>query len=256
MIAAAGPRRPRAYALYRFLWSALDWLYPPRCAGCGQAGTRWCLTCQSRCQPICGPVCQTCGEPYRHGALCSDCRSSPPQYRALRSWAVFAGPLREAHHRLKYRQDLGVGEALSPHLIQLLQELSWPVQLVVPVPLSPKRLRERGYNQAALLARPLALATGLSYRPRALSRVRETPTQVGLREKERLQNVMGAFGADPNQVNGKTVLVIDDVATTGATLNSCAQALLTAGAKNVYGLTLARATYRNDIATDTLTGLP
>ncbi len=139
-----------------------------------------------------------------------------------------------------------MGESLALHLVELTETLNWPVQLVAPVPLSKQRLRERGYNQSGLLARPLALATGLAYRPWALWRVRDTRSQVGLNERERLQNVMGAFEADSKEVNGKNVLVIDDVATTGATQNGCAEALLKAGARAVYGLTLAKAANRND----------
>ncbi len=246
MISAAEPYRPREYRFYRLLWSAVDWLYPPHCAGCERPGVRWCSDCQSRCERVSAPICRVCGEPYTKGDLCPACQTDPPLYTATRSWGIFTGPLRDALHRLKYQQDIGIGESLSQHLIMLLAELNWPVQLVIPVPLSKQRLRERGYNQSSLLARPLALAAGLAYKPGALRRVRDTRTQVGLNEKERLQNVMGAFSADPRAVSGKIVLVIDDVATTGATVNSCAQALLKSGAAAVYGLTLAKAAHRND----------
>ncbi len=126
-------------------------------------------------------------------------------------------------------------------MIHCLEEASWAVDLVIPVPLSPGRSVERGYNQAALLARPLALFTGLDYRPKGLVRCRETRSQVGLSLSERRLNVAGAFQANPSMVSGRSVLSVDDVTTSGTTLQACAEALLAAGAKNVFALTLARA---------------
>jgi ComF family protein len=159
----------------------------------------------------------------------------------LRSWAIFQGPVREALHRLKYRRDLGLGEILSRSLMRVLQELEWPINVVMPVPLSIARQKQRGYNQAALLARPLALATDLAYRPKAIQRVRDTVTQVGLSLEQRRHNVVDAFQACSEIVAGKTILLVDDVATTGATLDACADALLLHGANEVYCLTVARA---------------
>ncbi len=244
MISTAEPYRPREYRFYRFLWQAVDWVYPPHCAGCGRPGVRWCRDCQSLCERTSTQVCDVCGDPNRKGEVCSSCRSVPPHYAALRSWGIFSGPLRDALHNMKYNKDIGIGESLSMHLIELMGELHWPVEMITPVPLSRERLRERGYNQSALLARPLALATGLPYKPKALWRYRDTRSQVGLNERERLQNVSGAFQAEPGEVKDKIILVIDDVATTGATQSSCAQALLSAGATTVYGLTLARTANR------------
>lgn len=126
-------------------------------------------------------------------------------------------------------------------MIHCLEEASWAVDLVIPVPLSPARTAERGYNQAALLARPLALFSGLAYQPKGLLRCRETSTQVGLTMKERWQNVSGAFLANAPLVSGRSVLIVDDVTTSGATLQACAEALLEAGVKKVFALTLARA---------------
>jgi competence protein ComFC len=141
---------------------------------------------------------------------------------------------------LKYRRDLGLGEVLSGPLIQMLDESTWPLDLIIPVPLGVARLKERGYNQSGLIARPLARETGLRYSPRALARVRETRSQVGLSLDQRKENVRGAFQASSNLVAGKNVLIVDDVMTTGSTLEACAVALLQAGAMQVYGLTLAR----------------
>jgi ComF family protein len=144
-------------------------------------------------------------------------------------------------HQLKYERDIGLSEALSKHLIELYNEFKWEVDLIVPIPLGARRARERGFNQAGLLARPLAYAIQKAHRPVALKRTRETRSQVGLSAVERRKNVESGFTAQREIVQGKSVLIIDDVMTTGSTVNACAQALRMAGASAVYGLTLARA---------------
>jgi ComF family protein len=149
--------------------------------------------------------------------------------------------LRNALHRLKYNRDIALGEILARPMIRILGLTTWKVDLVVPVPISLSRRSERGYNQAALLARPLALFYGLEYRPKALIKSRETRSQVGLTVEERKANVHDAFFAEQRLVKGKNILVVDDVTTSGATLNACAQVLRIAGAQEVYCLTLARA---------------
>lgn len=231
------------YQAYRLFWSMIDWLYPPVCGGCEKKGERWCETCNRLAQVIVSPVCPLCGQPQAEQVLCKRCQQSPPAYSALRSWAIFGNQVRNALHRLKYKGDLGLGEALARPLVACLRQYGWTMDLIVPVPLGLARLAERGYNQAALLAWPISLALGVSYRPKSLRRVRETRSQVGLKLAERQENVQGAFGARREWVAGKTVLVVDDVTTSGSTLNACAAALLDAGARTVYGITLARAAW-------------
>jgi len=126
-------------------------------------------------------------------------------------------------------------------MAQDVRKLNWPIDIVVPIPLSDKRRKERGYNQVALVAMPLADSLKWLYKPQALKRVRETRSQVGLSLEERRVNVTNAFQADAGLVRDKSVLLMDDVATTGATLSAAASALSVAGAKKVYALTLARA---------------
>ena len=188
-------------------------------------------------------MCSCCGLPALPGktGLCSDCKNQPPFFKALRSWCIYQGPAREAIHRLKYSRDVGLGEVLARYLIRLTPTLPWQVDLVTCVPLSSKRLKQRGYNQASLLARPVALALRAPYRPDLLLRNRDTLSQVDLSAQERRQNVAGAFSPAEKFPKGASILVIDDVTTTGSTQNACAQALLEAGASAVYGLTLARA---------------
>jgi len=236
----AGQKSPAAFA-YHMLWRALVWIFPPTCGGCEKLGVRWCETCQAAIPVIIEPVCPTCGDPQISSQICPACQKHPPPYQALRSYSAYSGVIRKAIHRLKYQNDIGLGESLSKHLAELYNLNKWDIELVVPVPLGQKRKRDRGYNQAAVLARSLAYAIHTPYHPEALSRTRETRTQVGLTAVERRKNVEGAFSAAAEKVNGKAVLVIDDVTTTGSTISACAQALIDAGASAVFGMTLARA---------------
>jgi ComF family protein len=131
---------------------------------------------------------------------------------------------------------------MAAWLAEVCRREDWRPTLVIPVPLSPKRRRRRGYNQADLVAGALAGMLGLPVRSDALSRERETPSQVGLDPAARRRNVEGAFRALRAEVEGQVVLLVDDLFTTGATLASCAQALRAAGSSEVYGLTVGRAT--------------
>ena len=189
-----------------------------------------------------------CGVPLEgESNLCADCQTQRPCYRALRAWTVFDGPVRAALHRLKYRRDIALGEALTPQLSEFINGLGWPVDLVVPVPLGSKRRAERGYNQVSLIARPLAMVMRISYSPNALVRSHETRSQVGLTRVQRQENVRNAFSARRERVQGRTVLLMDDVATTGSTLSSCAEALYGAGARDVFAFAVARAIPRHGL---------
>jgi ComF family protein len=159
----------------------------------------------------------------------------------MRSWAVFDGPIRQALHHLKYRRDLGLGDALARSMQFFVTGLHWDLDMVIPVPLSRQRLRERGYNQISLVAYPLAMQLGQKYSPKSLLRVKHTHSQVGLSREERIKNVSGAFAADRAIVAGRSILLMDDVSTTGSTIVAASEALKAAGADKVYALTLARA---------------
>ena len=232
-----------AYRVYQLLWEALDWLYPPNCGGCGSPGIRWCKNCTQNTREINPPICPICGNPNINNQPCKRCQVLRPRYTSLRSYTVFTGSIREAIHRLKYKRDIGLGEALSRPMITSIQKLNWSLNIITSVPLGLVRLNERGYNQATLLARPIALYLNIPFSSKVLFRTRETRTQVGLTVTERQENMEGAFIARHELVNGKNVLVVDDVATSGATLNACAKALKDEGASNVYGFSLARAVF-------------
>lgn len=229
------------YRISQWLWGGMDWLFPPVCAGCKRTGFRWCPDCQQRVKLVQEPICQACGFPLSHPGMCPTCSASHPPYKAMRSWAIFEGPVRNAVHDLKYHRNVALGDVLARHLVEYVRKLGWQPDMVVPVPLGRQRMKERGYNQAGLLALPLSVNKGWHYSPQAVLRIKETRSQVGLSEWERVENLSNAFRADPARVSGKVILLIDDVATTGATIASCSIALRKAGAKTVYALTLAKA---------------
>jgi ComF family protein len=186
-----------------------------------------------------GTVCEICGLPQDSDGICKTCRAERPHFRALRAWTVFEDPVRKALHRLKYYRNFSLGDALAGQIADFAKGLNWPTDILLPIPLGRQRMKERGYNQSAMIAEPLAMALGIEFAPKALVRRKETRSQVGLSKQERQKNVLGAFQAAG--VSGKIVLVLDDVSTTGSTLSSSAEALLSAGAKDVYALTVARA---------------
>jgi ComF family protein len=169
----------------------------------------------------------------------------PPAYTAMRNLATYEGVVRECIHALKYENNQGLGEFFVGWLAKIVLEEGWLIDVVIPVPLSSNRMRERGYNQSALIARPMAARLGVRHNPFGLHRIRDTHSQVGLSGEERHQNVLGAFEAVPAIVDGMKVLLIDDVMTTGATMSACANSLNLAGAKAVYCLTIARFAVHN-----------
>ncbi len=166
----------------------------------------------------------------------------------MRSWAVFDSPVQNALHTMKYRRNIGLGEAFAAQMAGFVRSLGWNADILLPVPLGKNRLKERGYNQVALVARPLAYEVGLAYNPGALWKARETRSQVGLTVSQRIENVDGAYQADVRAVKDKSVILMDDVATTGSTIVAGTAALLSAGAKEVYAITIARALSHHDLA--------
>jgi ComF family protein len=165
----------------------------------------------------------------------------------MRSWAVFDSPVQNALHTIKYRRNIGLGDSIGCHIVDFVRSFQWELDMIIPMPLGRQRLKERGYNQVALVARPLAYELGLEYAPRALWKARETRSQVGLTISQRRENVSQAYQADPAAVKRKSILLMDDVATTGSTIAASTEALLSAGAKEIYALTIARALSHHDL---------
>jgi ComF family protein len=233
--------RPAIFA-YRYFWQTVDWIYPPVCAGCGIPGEVWCAACQKSIKKINDNICDRCGYPGKFDlGECPGCDKHDPQYTKIRSCGVYQGSLKEAIHSLKYQSNLALGYFLSEILEAKLRNENWDIDLVVPVPLSKGRQKERGYNQAALLAHPLAKRMDIHYDSRSLTRQKYTESQVHLSAEERSRNMADAFSIKPSVWTGKRVLIIDDVITTGSTINECARAIKEGGAVDVYGLSIARA---------------
>ncbi|MDR7556100.1 MAG: ComF family protein [Armatimonadota bacterium] len=244
------------------VWAGVwDLLFPPRCAACGSREGVFCGRCQAELCRIAPPVCVRCGDPLApaSGRLvvdtavravravsphCAACAAAPPAYAVARSLAAYAGPLREAIHAFKYQGARRVADALGALLADAIPpEVADGVKAVVPVPLHASRLRQRGYNQAEALAHPVASRLGVPCLPAALRRCRQEAPQVRSGAAARRTNVAGAF-APGAQAVWATVLLVDDVFSTGATADACAQALRAGGARRVHVLTLARAVLR------------
>ncbi len=236
--------------------SLLNLLYPESCILCSTPTSRlqdrsictacWQKTIQLR---ITGPCCPSCGLPYRSFGpeathLCGRCTVRLPPYSGARAFGCYNCELSSIIRAFKFDGRRNLAGPLALLLATTFLD-TWSVQgidLVVPVPLHPRRKRERGYNQAALLGKELADLLGLSCPESVLSRVRATLPQVGLTDTERSQNVRHAFRCiRPTSIQGRRILLIDDVMTTGSTVASASESLLDAGAKRVCVLTLARA---------------
>jgi ComF family protein len=194
------------------------------------------------------PVCSSCGLPmpnFESGAdvLCGHCVLQPPAYSGARSFGYYSGELGRLIQGLKFNNRRNLVPLLVPFLIQAYYG-SWDrddFDLVVPIPLHPKRRRTRGYNQSEMLARLLARRTGIPFGNSVLIRKRSTLPQVGLTDTQRRENVRNAFQCiNSGQISGRRILLIDDVMTTGATASSASAALMKGGALRVSVLTLAR----------------
>jgi ComF family protein len=228
--------------------AVLDLVFPPRCMSCREMvdpGGSLCRLCADTLLELPPGSCPRCAEPpaaatVGDGRLCSSCRESLPPYERLAAPYVFGAALADAIHRFKYEDRPHLARPLAALVLQpLTVDLAW-ADVVVPVPLHRKRLLERKYDQAWLLARELARSARKTTAPRLLRRTRHTPPQVGHDRAARRNNVSGAFEGSP-RLRGLHVLLVDDVITTGSTMEAAALAALSAGASAVRGVALARA---------------
>lgn len=206
----------------------LDLLFPPHCGNCGRVDSGWCGACITLLgqYPIV-PKHRTLSETF-----------------TVISSAVHEGMLREALHHLKYLRQTQLASTLGMRLATIFEQQAWQPDFITCVPMHPKRLRERGYNQADLIGRHFAYLVNITYLSDALIRIKETISQVGLSAQERRENMRDVFKAQSEEFRGKIGIIVDDVLTTGATLMECAKALYEGGAKQVYGMTI---TYAPDV---------
>ena len=222
--------------------AVVDLLFPKRCVGCDREGTFLCAACQEELPRLEPPFCFLCARPGRlMMRLCPRCWERPLEIDGVRAPYRMEGAIREAVHALKYQNVRAVACTLGQLLADFIADTAPPADVLVPVPLHPRRERSRGYNQSLLLARSTGKALGLPVEGNALRRLCPTPSQArSAREEERWANVAGAFEAEAALVQGRRVLLIDDVCTTGATLEACSVALKQAGATSVWGIILGR----------------
>jgi competence protein ComFC len=242
----------------------LSVVFPAGCRICEQLLTEAtripiCNDCLSSFRPIRGTVCEKCGRPVEGPPSSSDAETfvcptcvneewGGYAFDRARSWAVYEGALVRAILLLKFENIDPLGKLFARSLADVVVDggAAFQADVVVPVPLHRQRERERGYNQAALIARPLAKRLGLPYKSVLLTRIRPRPDKHLLSYEERWESVRGAFATRPgSQVDNLRVLLVDDVMTSGATLDSCAKTLREAGARSVIGLTVARAVLKN-----------
>ncbi len=251
-----------ATSLDRIGTIALDALLPGRCLRCGaivaDAGAL-CPGCWEAMNFIAPPLCACCGQPFEidpaGDSLCAACLADPPRYRRARAVFRYDDASRPLVLRFKHGDRTGAAPSFARWLARAGSELLADTDVILPVPLHPWRLWRRRYNQAALLALALARLTGRACAPDALARVRATPSQGMLGRGQRRRNVQGAFRVKhPEAVEGRRVLLIDDVLTSGATVGECVRVLLRGRASAVDVLTLARVVLAQDyeIAEDRL----
>lgn len=267
VFSSASDPEPSLPKLFREISGSLfSVVFPAACSLCGDemvepALAGICASCWTRLRPWRGPACDSCGLPFASArtqdaaaALCTPCRSGEYQFDGARSFGLYVDPLRAVILQLKFqgRERLGkrLGELLAGVWEEIEEDHGVDRAVLVPVPLHVLRQRERGFNQAELLAQGLSDSLGKTHGgpapqvdARSLRRIRATPPQTGLSVSARHENVRGVFSVvRPERIRDKRIVLVDDVMTTGATLSACAQALKSAGARSVYALTLARAT--------------
>ena len=230
------------------LGGLVDLALPHHCAGCGErvTGEGFCARCWSTLPFLFGPACARCDRPLPMmdgaGSLCGACMQSPPAYARVHAPLAYDALTRSLVLRLKYGRRPATAQLMA-RLMAPRVPFGDPNALLVPVPLHRGRLWTRGFNQSAELARHLARRSGLQLLPDSLRRTRATPTLRGLGRRARARAVRGAFTVDPVRalhIKGQTVLLVDDVFTSGATAEACARALLRGGASRVEVLAFAR----------------
>ena len=222
----------------------LNTLFPETCPVCHESASDHttapiCTGCWDSIRPYEGPRCDKCGIPLDSDSsmTCGECIKDEPAYRSVRSFGLYRGPLRKSINLLKYHNT----KRLSKPLSEIILSMDIPrADAVIPVPLYKDRLRQREFNQSALLAKYTAKNTGMSLLVDCLIKLKDTRPQVGLTSRERRRNMKNAFGVEKKDlIKGKDILLVDDVITTGATVRECSRVLKKAGAGNIYVMALA-----------------
>ena len=230
-----------------------DLIWPPRCAACAKSlapsdsdplRELFCPVCASSVIWVTSPFCPRCGVPFEgvgEDHLCLDCLVDPPLFRKVGTVFEYGGAVAEALTKLKYASASELARPFANLLAKLSLGLSSP-DAVIPVPLHTKRLVKRGFNQSALLGRPVARIQGARFSPGLVRRILDTAPQASCTRKARFENIKGAFAVtNPEKVRGKRILIVDDVITTGATIREVSKVLMRSKAKSVEVIAVARA---------------
>lgn len=222
----------------------VDLVFPPHCANCKRSGQILCSTCYANILLVSPPFCKHCHTPLAPNNSCYKCAYHLLQFNGLRIVGPYQEPLRSYIHTLKYNGNKRLARPLGTLLAQTYKRTRLAADMIIPVPLHTERQQQRGYNQAQLLAEVCSAELGIPLHVSLLTRVRATAAQIQLSISERQRNMTGAFLLHPKTntrtLSKRNVLLIDDVCTTGATLEACATPLFAAGANSVWGLVLAR----------------
>jgi ComF family protein len=228
----------------RLLSQAINHLFPSRCPSCGAetdniSHAPFCEGCWSGIKRYSGPACRICSTPLssEFSDVCGGCLKNPPRFSRALAYGIYDGVLADAIHRFKFYGIKRLHRPLGRFLLTL--DLSG-IDALVPVPLSVRKLRERGFDQSLLLARVVSREAGIPLVFNGLLKKKDTLPQIGLSAAGRTANIRGAFSAE-RSFGGMRLMLIDDVMTTGATARECAKELLKAGAANVTAAALARA---------------
>ncbi len=249
-MARSAPVSPGRSVAGRLGNGLLDLLFPRHCVRCGAMGEFLCELCSAGMMLASGQRCPICWSGHT-GEHCLRCPHVRPPFEAARSVFVYDsemlpvyehdGAVRAAVHALKYRGLSSLAPAMAAPMAELLAEWRPDVDAIVPVPLFGMRRRVRGYNQSELLAREIGRRSGIPVESKAIVRRKSTPSQVRqIGYEARLANMQDAFAPGPSRIEGRSLLLVDDVMTTGATLGACARVLLNAGSGPVVALTYAR----------------
>lgn len=227
--------------------SILDLLYPKRCPLCHHirpyGGRDVCDVCLKNLKPVTAPCCMKCGKPIDNDEdeYCGDCKKLPKSFKRGFPAFLYEGAIKSSLYDFKYKNQRNYAEFYSRSIMQIYgkQLQSLGVEGIVPVPVSVRKKRIRGYNQAELLAERIGRTLGIPIYPDYLGRSVDTSPQKELNDKERMKNLKNAFKIGQNKIKLKKILLVDDIYTSGATIEACTRVLLSAGAETVYYTSVA-----------------
>ena len=216
-------------------------IFPAVCISCGKFGDFICVDCEKKLSRLLPPICQRCGKPESSAQYCPECWRKQSDLSGIRSVFIFEGIIRTAVHELKYYHLRAISSLLGEYMAIYYRDNALSCDYLIPVPLHPKRFGQRGYNQSELLTAKMSEITGVPMLNDAIVRVIDNEPQARtVSVEERRHNVENVFSCKNSLVRGKEVMIVDDVCTSGATLEACAKSLIGGGAKKAFGITLAR----------------